>query len=335
MKAVITGATGFVGGAIARRLVEEGLDVHVLARPTADLGRLAERPVTRISGDITEPATLTHAFDGTDWVIHAAGMLGRAGVAEETYVRVNAEGTRNVLAAVTEAQAAGRMPADLRVLHVGSAGVLGPLRRGDRATVFDETMPPVPSNPYERSKTLAENYAREFALSGLPVIIARPEFGYGPGDTHVLGLFQAIQRGVFFYIGGGRNTCHPTYADDMVDGLALCLWQGRPGEVYQIAGPRPVTFRELAETIARELGVAKPWVRVPRPLALAGAAALETAGNLMNRTMPLSRTAVAFFSESRRFSTTKARRELGYEPQVDLAEGVARTVAWYRTEGLL
>jgi nucleoside-diphosphate-sugar epimerase len=255
MKVVITGATGFVGGAIARRLAGEGLDVHVLARPAADLARLGGVPVSPVPGDITDPATLAHAFDGADWVIHAAGMLGRAGVAEETYVRVNAEGTRNVLAAVTEARAAGRMPAELRVLHVGSAGVLGPLRRGDRATIFDETMPPAPSNAYERSKTLAENYAREFALSGLPVVIARPEFGYGPGDTHVLGLFQAIQRGVFFYIGGGGNTCHPTYADDMVDGLALCLRQGRPGEVYQIAGPRPVTFRELAETIARELGV--------------------------------------------------------------------------------
>jgi dihydroflavonol-4-reductase len=81
--------------------------------------------------------------------------------------------------------------------------------------------------------------------------------------------------------------------------------------------------------------VRRPWVRVPWPLALAGAVALETAGTLMGRTMPLSRTAVAFFSESRRFSTAKARRELGYEPQVDLAEGVARTVAWYRAEGLL
>ncbi|MFO7662041.1 MAG: NAD-dependent epimerase/dehydratase family protein [Chloroflexota bacterium] len=335
MKAVITGATGFVGGAIARRLAGEGIDVQVLIRPTTDLGRLSSYAVTRQAGDITDPATLTYAFDGADWVIHAAGMLGQAGVAEETYIQVNAEGTRNVLAAVAEARDAGRTPENLRVLHVGSAGVLGPLRRGDQETLFDETMPTAPSNAYERSKTLAENYAREFALSGLPVIIARPEFGYGPSDTHVLGLFQAIQRGVFFYIGGGQNTCHPTYVDDMVDGLELCLRQGRPGETYQITGPRPVTFRGLAETIARELGVRPPWLRIPRPLALAGVAGLEAAGNLMGRTMPLSRTAVAFFSESRRFSYVKAHRELDYTPQVDLEAGVARTVDWYRAEGML
>lgn len=335
MKAVITGATGFLGGAVARQLIEEGVDVHVLAQASSDRHRLDGYPVTWLTGDITVPETLDQVFDGADWIIHAAGMLGRAGISEDTYRLVNAEGARNVFAAMTAARAAGRISADARLLHLSSAGVLGPLPRRGNGSEIDEAAPLAPSNAYERSKALAENYAREYILSGLPVVVARPEFVYGPGDIHVLGLFQAIRRGAFFYIGNGMNTCHPTYIDDLVEGLLLCLKQGRLGETYQITGPRPVTFRELAETIAHELGVKPPRLRVPRTVAWLGAAGLEGAGKLTGRTVPLSRTGVAFFSENRRSTYGKAHRELGYTPQVDLAQGVARSVTWYRAEGLI
>ena len=251
MKAVITGATGFVGGAVARRFVDEGLEVHALALPGSNRDRLAGLPITWHTGDMTTADLPDALFDGASWVVHAAGMLGRAGVAEETYQLINAEGTRHVLAAVDEARRQGRTAAaDLRVLHVSSAGVLGPVRAAAPQARFDETAPPAPSNAYERSKARAEEYAQDFITGGLPVIIARPEFIYGPGDVHVLGLFRAIQRGIFFYIGDGENTCHPTYIDDTVEGFRRALQRGRPGEVYHITGPRPMTFRELSETIA-------------------------------------------------------------------------------------
>jgi nucleoside-diphosphate-sugar epimerase len=335
MKVVITGATGFIGGAMARRLAAEGAEVHALAQPGSNRGRLRDCPIAWRTGDITDPAGLSGVFDGADWVVHAAGLLGRAGIAEETYRRVNAEGARHVFAAVAAAYAAGHLPEGARLLHISSAGVLGPLPRRHPEAHVDETAPPAPSNAYERSKALGEQYAREFALSGLPLVVARPEFVYGPGDVHVLGLFRAIQRGVFFYVGDGRNTCHPTYIDDLIDGLLLCLRAGRLGETYQITGPRPVTFGELAETIAAELGAPPPRWRIPRPVAWLGAAGLEVAGRLSGRGVPLSRTGVAFFSENRRSTFAKAQHELGYTPRVDLAEGVARSVAWYREEGLL
>jgi nucleoside-diphosphate-sugar epimerase len=335
MKVVITGATGFIGGALARRLADEGAEVHAPAQPGSDRNRLRDCPIIWHDGDITDPASLINIFDGADRVVHAAGLLGRAGIPEDTYRLINAEGARNVLAAVAHARAEGRLPDGAGVLHISSAGVLGPLPRHGQGAIVDETAPPAPSNAYERSKALAEHYAREFALAGLPVVVARPEFVYGPGDVHVLGLFRAVQRGVFFYVGDGRNTCHPTYIDDLVDGLLLCLRQGRPGETYQITGPRPVTFRELAQSIAAEIGVRPPVIHVPRPLAWLGAAGLEAAGKITGRDVPLSRTGVAFFSENRRSTYAKAGRELGYTPRIDLQEGVARSVAWYRAEGLL
>ena len=356
MKVVLTGATGFVGGALARRLAAEGVELHALTLPGSDRSRLAGVPVTFHSGDITAPAGLDALFDGATWVIHAAGMLGRAGVSAATYNRINAEGVGHVLAAVERAWQQGRTAAGLRVLHVSSAGVLGPVRQagmkdeGGRMSSepplrdssfrlhpssFDESSPLAPSNAYERSKALGEAVAAGFARDGLPLVVARPEFIYGPGDVHVLGLFRAIQRGLFFYIGDGTNTCHPTYVDDMVDGLLACLRRGAPGGVYHIAGPRPLPFRELAETIAAALGVPPPRRRVPVPLAWLGAAGLEAAGKLLGRDVPLSRTGVAFFSENRRSTYAKAERELGFAPRVELRKGVERTVGWYRQEGLL
>jgi len=334
LRIAITGATGFLGGALARRLLAEGHEVRALTRSDAPRAE-SPKAIEWIGGDLDDPIALRRLVDGADRIIHAAGMLGEFGVSEETYRHINAEGARNILAAAATALMDGRLAPDARILHVGSAGVLGPIRGRAQGFLFDETMPPAPSNAYERSKALAESYAREFALAGLPVVIARPEFVYGPGDRHVLGIFQAVQRGVFFTIGNGGNHCHPTYIDDAVDGMLACLEQGQPGQAYQIAGPRPVSFRELAETIAAALDVQPPRLRVPRFIASLGAAGLEIVGGLTHRPIPLSRTGVAFFSEDRQFSIAKAQQELGYRPQIDLEEGVRRTVAWYRAEGLL
>jgi nucleoside-diphosphate-sugar epimerase len=320
----VTGATGFLGGALARALAEEGHRIVGLKRPSSSPDALSDLDVTWLEGDVTDADSLRGAFDEADWLIHAAGMLGRAGVPERRYFQAHEAGTHHVLA---EAERAGVR----RVLHVSSPGVLGPID-GPPAT---ETAPLAPSNPYERSKAAAEQVARVYAHGGLPVVIARPEFVYGAGDLHVLGLFRAVRDGRFFYVGDGHNTCHPTYVEDAVAGMLRVLRQGAPGQSYHLAGPRPVTFRQLGETIAVALDVPPPRFSLPVSLAWAGAAALELAGRALDREPPLSRTGVAFFSENRRFSWQKAHRDLGYTPQFDLERGVRETVAWYRTYNYL
>ncbi|MCA9975321.1 MAG: NAD-dependent epimerase/dehydratase family protein [Anaerolineales bacterium] len=327
-KVVITGATGFVGGALAHTLTQMGHDVHVLVRPTSNRASLQAVPVTWHVGDITKLDTLHEPFAGADWIIHAAGQLGQAGISEAAYHRINAAGTRNVL------QAAAMGTTQPRVMYISSAGVLGPIYHTDDITP-DEASPLAPSNPYERSKAAAEKIALEYVEAGLPVIIVRPEFIYGPGDLHVLGLFKTIQRRLFFYIGNGRNTCHPTYIDDAVAGMLLALQTGEPGGIYHITGARPVPFRELAESIAHALDVPPPWLQIPKPLAYLGATGLEFIGNLTGIPVPLSRTGVAFFSENRRSTYQRAKEELGYQPQIGLSEGVQRSVDWYRAQGLL
>src|SRR5262249_39736610 len=154
-----------------------------------------------------------------DAIVHSAGLLGRAGVPEQDYLRVNAEGVRNIAAAALKS---ARRP---RVVYISTAGVLGP-----SSALPDETAPVAPINPYERSKASCEQSALGASDSGLDVVIARPGFLYGPGDRHVLGLFRAIERGNFFYIDGGRHLCHPTFIEDAVNGILLCLDRGRTKE---------------------------------------------------------------------------------------------------------
>ena len=325
VRVFLTGATGFVGGAMARALVHQGAEIHALVRPTADRSTLGDLPIIWHEGDINTPLRLNGVVANMNYVIHAAGRLGKAGVPEYLYQRTNVDGIRNVLAAAIAGKC---MP---RVLHVSSPGVLGPIA-GDPAR---EEAPLAPSNPYERSKAAAEEVAHEFIGRGLSVTIARPEFIYGPGDRHVLGLFRAVLRGHFFYIDSGRHFCHPTYIDDAVHGMLSCLSRGQNGETYHITGPRSVTFRELAETIASALGVPSPRFSIPRRLALAAAGGLEASMKLLGRKPQLSRTAVAFFSEDRRFSWQKAHNDLGYSPQHDIASGISLTSQWYRKRGWL
>src|SRR5262245_25880523 len=325
MRIFITGATGFLGGALARALLEEGAEVHALSRPSSDRQALVDVPIIWHEGDVTVPESLSGLFHRAEWIIHAAGRLGEAGVPEKVYHNVNVDGTRHVM---TEVLATG---SEARVLYLSSPGVLGPTG----PEPVPEDTPFAATNPYERSKAAAEQVALEFAAKRLYIVVARPGFVYGPGDRHVLGLFRAVQRGWFFHIGGGGNLCQPTFIADAVAGMVACLRWGKIGEVYHLAGPRSVSFQELGKSIAAALGVRPPRWNLPRWSAMLSVIALEALARVGGRTPPLGRAGVAFFSEDRVFSWQKAQRELGYTPQHDLATGVPITVAWYRQRGWL
>lgn len=324
-RVLVTGGTGFLGSHVARVLHDAGRPVRVLARPTSDLWRLEGLAIEIVRGDVLEPETLGPALAGIRTVYHLAGLLGGAPVPDSAYHDLNVAGTRNVLTASRDAGVA-------RLLHVSSPGVLGPISNPPA----DETWPHAPSNIYELTKSEGEKAALEFAETESPsVIVVRPEFVYGPGDTHVLGLFRAIQKGRFFYIGSGNSQKQPTFVDDAVRGMVLCEAAGENGRVYHVAGPAPVTVRELASEIAQALNVSPPWLHVPRPVVTLAAIGLEMVGKVLRFRPPLNRGAVDFFSQTRMFSTERAQAELGYRAQLELPDGVRRTVDWYRERGLI
>lgn len=318
---VITGATGFVGRSLTRELVRQGETVNAVVRPTSDQTKLADLPIQFITADVTDPHSLRGIFDGATLVIHAAGMLGQAGVPEAIYHQLHVDGTRHILnEMVSMGQSAPRL------LYISSPGVLGVTG----LQIADEKWPYNPTNPYERSKAAAEKVVKAY-VDKIDLVIARPEFIYGPDDTHVLGLFKAIKTKKFIFFNGGREVCHPTYIDDAVQGLLKAAKHGKRGEIYHIAGQHPVSFRQLSHTIAHHLAVKPPKISVPRSVGMLGAAVLEA----LPITPPLSRTGVAFFSESRRFSWQKAHEHFNYTPHISLDEGVRRTIDYYQANHLL
>ena len=325
---LVTGGTGFIGSALVRALVARGDSVRVLVRSTSDTSRLDGLSVQVVIGDVTQPETLPPATEGVKTVYHVAGMLGKWGVPESAYHAVHVGGTCSLL------RACAHRPLE-RFVHCSSPGMLGKVGPGEPPR--DETSAHHPVSIYESSKSAAEKAALPLAGTlGVPLVIARPEFVYGPGDSHVLGLFRAIQRGMYFYIGSGDYLCHPSYIDDVVSGLMACAGRrARPLEAYHICGPRSITIRELATAIADVLEVRHPKLHLPKWLASAGAWGAELAGPFLGLDPPLTLEGVRFFTESRAFSIEKACRELGWSPNVEFAEGVRRAVAWYRAQGLL
>ncbi|HET7292487.1 MAG TPA: NAD-dependent epimerase/dehydratase family protein, partial [Vicinamibacteria bacterium] len=213
---------------------------------------------------------------------------------------------------------------------VGVHGHVGPVPA-------DETAPFDPGDVYQRTKAEAERIATEFGRArGLPVAVVRPGAIYGPGETRLLKLFRAIARGRYAVVGSGEPHYHLVYIDDLVRGFLLAL--DRPeaaGETFIIAGPRSVSQAALAASIAKATGGRVLPFRIP-------AAPLQWAGSLCEALFvplglepPLHRRRVDFWTKNRSFSIEKARRLLGYEPQVDVEEGVARTVSAYREAGWL
>jgi len=208
---------------------------------------------------------------------------------------------------------------------------------GDVQTVpADENAPFAPGDIYQETKLEAELLARERIDAGLPGTIFRPQGIYGPGDARFLKLFKMISNGAFRMIGSGEVLYHMTYVADLVDGIILCGDHPNAlGQTFVLGGPRYTTLRELSETVSRTVG--KPIHRGHIPVApvMAAAVACEWLCRPFGIEPPLYPRRLDFFVKDRAFSIAKAQRELGYQPKVDLDEGLRRTFEWYRQAGWL
>jgi nucleoside-diphosphate-sugar epimerase len=318
---LVTGATGFIGGALAKRLLNDGEAVRLLVRSADRSKHLEDAGAEIIIGDMTDPASCQSACKGAKAVFHCAGMLGGWGIPEALMRRVNVDGTRNLLQAAAGAQA---------FIHTSSCGILGPLKAGEAA---NESRPHNPINIYERTKSEAEGLALSYSKR-MRVVVVRPEFVYGPGDLHLLPLFRTVKAGRFLFFDGGRSTLHPTYIDDAVEGMLLAWKKGSPGHAFNIAGERPVSVKEFITSMASAMGKRQNGLSMPAPLARLAGRVLDHTWGVFAKP-PLTEAQVRYLSESRAFDTRKARKVLGYEPKVSLDEGMRRTAAWYISRKLL
>ena len=327
MKALVTGATGFVGAAVARALLREQWQVRVLARRGSDRRNLRSLDVEVSEGDLTDVDSLQRAAQGCDGLFHVAAdyRLGARDPAE--LYRANVEGTRNVLSAAHRAGVR-------RMVYTSSVATIGIPADG---TPGDEQSANSLENMighYKRSKYLAEEVVREAAQGGISVVIVSPSTPVGPGDvkptpTGLLVLDAAAGR-MPAYVDTGLNIVH---VDDVAAGHLLAYERGRPGERY-ILGGQDMSLREILEMIARLEGRTPPRVRLPYGVVLPIAYLAEGFARLSGRSGRITLEGVRMSRKKMFFSSAKAVRELGYRwrPPVQAFEDA---IGWFRDNGLL
>lgn len=320
---LVTGGTGFLGHALVHRLLDDGRRVRLLVRSPEKAAEFARRGAQIVPGDITDAATVRKAVRGTGLVYHLAGRLMVPGVPEHEYRTTHVDGTNRIIESCLEAGSVRR------VVHCSTTGVLGVT--GERPA--DEGAPYGPTNVYESTKAEEEEAVRGAIQAGLPAVIVRPGLVYGPGDLHLLGFFRAILRRQFRPIGRRPVWLHPIYIDDMSAALLVCGHHlAAVGECFHVAGPEVVTLSGLATAIAAAGGTSLPPGHIPMMAARTAAMVGDWLPGNLRRAVPLTTTRLDFLTHSRFYSVDKARQVLGFVANTTLADGIARTVDWYRQQ---
>ncbi len=315
--ALVSGATGFLGGHLARRLLGEGFRVRVLVRPDRDAGPLAAAGCEIARGALEDESSLLRAAAGQRFVFHTAGRVSDWGRRAD-FFRDNVQGTAHLIAACRSAGVE-------RLLHVSSLTVLGLPRTG--AAVDEETPCAAPPDPYSRSKIAAEELVRAaHGRGGLGVTIVRPGAIWGPGDvTIVPRLADLLRRGWLVTVGRGDNRIVLSHVDNLCDGLLLAARSpAAAGRLYHLTDGEEITAREAIAALAAALGVDPPRRALPFGFVYGAAWLTETLARLAGCRRPpaFTRYGVRLVACDMRAGIGRARTELGYRPAVTFAAGV-------------
>jgi dihydroflavonol-4-reductase len=324
---LITGASGFVGSAVLRQLLEAGHDVRALVRPSSDLTLLEGLPVEIVAGDLLDRASLDRAVAGCEALFHVAADYRLWSPRPEEIYEANVTGTRNIMLAAVEAGVS-------RIVYTSSVAALGLNPDGvpadeDTPVGLDDMI-----GDYKRSKFLAEAEVRELVAEfGLPAVIVNPSAPVGPRDIKPTPtgrmIVQAAAGRIPAYVDTGLNVVH---VDDVAIGHLLAFERGRVGERYILGGANMV-LREILIEIAAITGRSPPRVRLPHNLVLPVAFVAETVAWVVRRGEPMITVdSVRMAKKLMYFSNEKARRELGFETRPPRA-ALEDAVSWFRDQG--
>ena len=322
MKALVTGATGFVGAAVARALLREGWEVRALARKGSDRRNLQRIPVEVVEGDLNNAASLVPAVAGCEALFHVAADYRLGAFDPRELYQTNVEGTRNILSA---ARAAGVR----RVVYTSSVATIGIPKDG---TPGSEDTPSTVADMighYKRSKFLAEQTALEFARGGLPVVIVNPTAPVGDHDVKPTPtgkiVVDFLNRDMPAFIDTGLNIVD---VRDTALGHLLACEKGKPGERY-ILGSENLTLAEILATLARITGRKAPTVKLPYAVAYGAGVASTAWARVTGHPPRVPLEAVRMARKKMWVSHEKARRELGFQPG-PAETALARAVNWFQ-----
>jgi dihydroflavonol-4-reductase len=326
MRAFVTGGTGFIGGAVVSHLLEAGHEVRALVRAGADTRQLDGLLVERVEGDLRDGKGLQRGIAGCEWVFHVAALYSYWGCRWDDFYQTNVEGTRRVLEAA-------RQQGVQRVVYTSSIAALG--ANADRTPATEETPSSLEDRigPYQRSKFLAEEVAREYASQGLPVVMVNPSTPVGEGDHKPTPTGQIIvdylNGRMFAFVDTGLNIAS---VEDVAAGHLLAAERGRVGERY-ILGGENLTLKQVLDLLAEISGRPPARFRIPHSLAQAWSYVDVALARLNPRRVPAATPEKVRLSRRYEFyDASKAVRELGL-PQTPAREGLRQAVAWYRANG--
>ena len=321
--ALITGASGFVGGHLAERLSGQGWRVRALVRASSDTTRLKALGAELATGSLDDADAIAAAADGADTVFHLAARTTAPSAAE--FHRANVEGTRNVARGAVRA---GTRPR--RLVYLSSYAACGPSLNG-RPRGMEET--PAPLTAYGRTKLEGEAAAREAEAAGVELLVLRSPSVYGPGDRAFLPVFRLAKRALAPIPTGPVRRLHMVYVHDLV--LALANAADAPPGTYAVAEPVAHAYGELVDEIGRAVrGRAPLHVPIPAALLKVSGAVAERLGGVLKTGGVFSREkADEMLAEGWVCDLTGSERLL--PRATTLAEGTAETARWYRTQGWL
>lgn len=322
---LVTGATGFTGAVLVRKLCQGGIKVRAVARASSNTRALDDLDIRWIRGDVFDEATIKEAARDVEYIFHLAAAYREARYGDDYYHKVHVVSTQLL------ARAALGIPGFKRFVHVSTVGVHGHIDQPPA----DESYHFAPGDIYQKTKAEAELWVREFAdREHLPYAVVRPAAIFGPGDQRLLKVFRMAAWKLFPMLGNGKGLYHLIHVEDLTDAIILAATDPKAqGEVFICGNVEPIGTVEMARTIARCYGRNLRIVRAPVwPVFLA--ADLTTAiCKPFGMEPPLHRRRVAFYTKDRAFDTRKIRETLGWEPRYSNQTGLEETARWYLDQG--
>jgi dihydroflavonol-4-reductase len=324
---LVTGASGFTGSLLVRKLVKAGAQVRAIARPSSRTEHLEALPITWFRGDVFDPATISQACEHVQYVFHVAAAYRQAKVSNDFYHQVHVDSTQ-LLARAVAGQENFR-----RFVHVSTVGVHGHIAHPPA----NESYPFDPEDMYQRTKADAELWIRDFAgQGGLPLAVVRPCAIYGPGDMRLLKLFKLALGPVYPLLGKGKSLYHLVHVEDLAEIMIYAaVHPAALGEVFIAGNPQAVTLEQMGRIVADTFGKKLRVVRLPAWPFFALAAVCETVCKPLGIEPPLYKRRVAFYTKDRSFDTRKLQDVLEYRVKWSEEAGLAETARWYREHGLL
>src|SRR3954471_6656757 len=326
MRVLVTGGTGFTGTALVQRLLEDGHSVVALDyKAGLQSDALRSRGADVVIGSVTDRDAVARSMKDVEFVFHLAAAFRELNVPNSFYDEVNVEGTRIVLDAA-------RRQGVRKFVYCSTCGVHGNVDHPPA----DEDAPIQPADYYQRTKYEAEPLVKREA-GEMEVAILRPAAIYGPGDPErFFMIFKRVSQGTFPMFGSGRTLYHPLYIDNLVDSFLLCMPPGvGSGREYLIADEKYYPIEEIVRAVGRALDVPLRIPHYPVLPVVAIGHVVEKVCKPLGITPPIFPRRVDWYRQNRAFDITRARREIGYNPRIELDEGLRRTGIWYREMGYL